>query len=382
MADALSNLTVRQELASRYPPSLRFKFKPTVHSLRAGWLSGGPRAWPCLRNGRWPREAHAQEKHPPRIWIVLSKSTVCIVGFGWANRAEQTAAMLMRGMLALHDRLARSSAAPSAFRLKEFKHTVSINLLDWYQHGWSSSSHPSQLAYACKGDRPGALTPSGSDWTCTPSLQTSLLPSGPHLSSHPPWAGACNVGLVPNFLFEHYLETGVGEFPDLSRRLAAAGSRPARRRVCGWAGNLRNHEQRGRFARLADLHPHLLARGCTGVHLPLEAQVEEWACLVNLVGFGFSARVPLLLHSGRVLLKVTGGAAHPASPCKLQPTSSPYSGVVSLARPFASALHRPPPYCTMHLLKPKCNAPPPFCRYCISTPPPPMPSTDTSPLCR
>jgi hypothetical protein len=264
-----NNVTDIRDLASRYPPSLRFIFKSTVTSLRVNWLSGGGEAWPCLRNTRWPRDAHAREKLPPRLWVFASEGSVCIAGYGWANRAEQTAAMLMRGLLAVHNRLALHSNNPSAYRLTEFKHVVSINLFDFYWYG-TESSRTSQLAYACKGDRPSM----------------------------------CGVGLVPHFMFENYYEVGVAEFPELSQRLAAIGSRPAHRRVCGWAGNPKNHEQRGRFAAQADLHPELLASP-KGFHLPLELQVQEWACMVDLVGFGFSARAPLLLHSGRVLLKVT-----------------------------------------------------------------------------
>eukprot|EP00962_Isochrysis_galbana_P050581 scaffold21965_cov139-Isochrysis_galbana.AAC.1 len=258
------NLTDVIELASRYPSGLRFIFKPTVSSIRTRWTGGGERHWPCLR-GPWPREAHAGVKPPPRIWVFHSQGTVCIVGFGWANRAEQSAAMLMRGMLSVHNKLARSSPHPSSYRLHEFKHPVSVNLNDWYWYGRNKGGNPSQLAYACKGDRPGA----------------------------------CGIGLVPHFLFENYLEAGVGDFPALSQQLAAIGSRPARHRICGWAGNHLNHEQRSRFAEQAAMHPHLLACAKHKQYVPIEAQVEEWACMVDLVGYGFSARVPLLLHSGR-----------------------------------------------------------------------------------
>ena len=35
-----------------------------------------------------------------------------------------------------------------------------------------------------------------------------------------------------------------------------------------------------------------------------ESQVREWSCLVDLVGGGYSGRVPLLLHTGRPLLYI------------------------------------------------------------------------------
>ena len=38
--------------------------------------------------------------------------------------------------------------------------------------------------------------------------------------------------------------------------------------------------------------------------LSFEAQVADWACLVDMGGIGWSARVPLILHSGRPMLYV------------------------------------------------------------------------------
>jgi len=68
-------------------------------------------------------------------------------------------------------------------------------------------------------------------------------------------------------------------------------------------GNPKNHAQRRKFAAMAAKQPELLAFQ-KKPYIPLSGQVEEWACLVDIIGLGFSARVPLLLHSGRVVLQV------------------------------------------------------------------------------
>ena len=40
--------------------------------------------------------------------------------------------------------------------------------------------------------------------------------------------------------------------------------------------------------------------------------MERWGCLVDVEGFGFSARVPLLLHSGRHVAPITRSEGDPA----------------------------------------------------------------------
>ena len=185
--------------------------------------------------------------------------------------------MLMAGILEIHDALAAASPQPAAFRFREFGRVVEINLHDAYERRPHRLAPATDLAYACK----------------------HVDPRG------------CDVGLVPHFIFGNYMEVGIGEFPAVSRRLAAAGNQPARQRLCAWVGNRRNHEQRARFIERAAKLPELFASPPTDQYISLRAQVEEWACLVDLVGFGFSARLPLLLHSARVVLKVTSPAPGP-----------------------------------------------------------------------
>jgi len=247
-----------------YPPMLRLLFKPTLQILQAR------RGWPCSK-APWPDYAYNQSTGRWRLWVYAKDSTVCMVGFGWANRAEDTAAMLMNGMLSVHDRLAMSAPQPSAFWLKPFERVVTINLHDYYFHPKRRSPHKSELAYACKSTQ----------------------------------ANGCGIGLVPHFGLANYRGAGIGSFKDVTEELAVAGLKPARTSTCGWAGNPQNHEQRARYGAQAARHPHLLASTNGRMYLPLRAQVDAWSCLVDLTGIGFSARVPMLLHSGRVLLKVS-----------------------------------------------------------------------------
>ena len=175
--------------------------------MRNKMLTNGARAWPCI-NAPWPREAYGSDRPPARLYIYATDSRVCIVGAGWANRAESTAMLLMRGVLAVHQRLAMRAPRPSSFRLHDFERVVTISLLDSYVPPWRKSPHVNELAYSCKGDQPHG----------------------------------CGVGLVPHFIFENYHEAGPGDFTDMVQELTISGSKPARTRMCGWAGANAGHE--------------------------------------------------------------------------------------------------------------------------------------------
>jgi len=250
-------------VAAGYPPILRLLFKPTMQMMqKQGWCSKAP----------WPDDAYNQSWTGPwRLGVWYAKDYVCMVGFGWSNRAEDTATMLMNGMLSVHDRLDMSAPHPSAFWLKPFERVVTISLNDYYFPPQRRSPHESELAYSCKSAQ----------------------------------AHGCGIGLVPHFGLANYLESGIGSFKDVTEELAVAGLKPARTSTCGWAGTPQNHEQRARYGAQAARHPHLLASTNVRMYLPLRAQVDAWSCLVDLTGIGFSAHVPMLLHSGRVLLKVS-----------------------------------------------------------------------------
>jgi hypothetical protein len=86
---------------------------------------------------------------------------------------------------------------------------------------------------------------------------------------------------------------------------------PCLRCRCGWLGNANGVAQREAFVSLLRGGKHAAyleggtreTLGGTGASLPLIDQVRRWSCLLDLRGIGFSARLPLLLHSGRTVMR-------------------------------------------------------------------------------
>jgi hypothetical protein len=122
---------------------------------------------------------------------------------------------------------------------------------------------------------------------------------------------------VPDFLFDGWPQTGVGDYEEARARLAGVGIEPAERPVCGWIGATDTHPTRRALLELGRAHPELLeiqdvtwvpAAGAVpmatsaGNYLSLEEQVRRWALLIDVEGNGWSARLKLLLASGRPVL--------------------------------------------------------------------------------
>jgi hypothetical protein len=122
---------------------------------------------------------------------------------------------------------------------------------------------------------------------------------------------------VPDFLFDGWPQTGVDDYEVARARLAGVGVEPAERRVCGWIGATNTHPSRRTLLEVGRAHPELLdvqditwvpagsgvQMGTTGGNfLSLEEQVRRWALLIDVEGNGWSARLKLLLASGRPVL--------------------------------------------------------------------------------
>jgi len=146
--------------ARHFPLSLSGVYRPSVRSLKASKCPGVS----------WPRAAysHQEQRSAERLWVYHRDGKVCLVGTGWANRAESTAIMLMQGLQTIHRRLAMASSEPHTVRLLNFERVVSISLRDYFTPG--GRMQPPDLAYACR----------------------SRL------------ASQCDFGLVPPFIFDHY----------------------------------------------------------------------------------------------------------------------------------------------------------------------------------
>lgn len=135
--------------------------------------------------------------------------------------------------------------------------------------------------------------------------------------------------MIPDFTFVHWREAGLlPDYSGLVQKVHALGEKPAKNQKCGWAGNRNMHPQRedmitlvrrsrlfdfGKLMsgrkRLNNLVEFVLPEHTTGTNngrISMDDQVKKWSCLIDVQGGGgaYSGRIPLLLHSGRVLLMV------------------------------------------------------------------------------
>jgi hypothetical protein len=122
---------------------------------------------------------------------------------------------------------------------------------------------------------------------------------------------------VPDFLLDGWPQVGLDDYDDACVEAAAAGAQPPERRVVGWIGNCDTHPSRWALHGMAQDAPDALevidvtwtpvagsARLATqaGNQLSLAEQIRRWAALIDVEGNGWSARLKLLLHSGRPVL--------------------------------------------------------------------------------
>ena len=123
----------------------------------------------------------------------------------------------------------------------------------------------------------------------------------------------CRARVIPDYIFSAWPSVGLASFDATARELAALGAKSqASTNVCGWAGTTRTSPARIAAVAVMRQHPRLFALhevkplkvADPSRRFSWESQVREWSCLVDLVGGGYSGRVPLLLHTGRPLLYI------------------------------------------------------------------------------
>jgi hypothetical protein len=122
---------------------------------------------------------------------------------------------------------------------------------------------------------------------------------------------------VPDFLFDGWPQVGIDDYEHACAAAARAGARPAIDARLGWIGNCDTNPIRWELHALGVANPELLdiadvtwipapdsARLGTaaGNYLTIEQQIARWAVLLDIEGRGYSARLKLLLHSGRPVL--------------------------------------------------------------------------------
>jgi hypothetical protein len=119
---------------------------------------------------------------------------------------------------------------------------------------------------------------------------------------------------VPDFLFDGWPQVGLGDYEDAAATAARAGHDAALSMRLGWIGNCDTNPVRWQMYALAREHPGLFdvqhvswvpdpsgapMSSAAGNHLSLHEQVRRWGLLIDIEGRGWSARLKLLLHSGR-----------------------------------------------------------------------------------
>jgi hypothetical protein len=115
---------------------------------------------------------------------------------------------------------------------------------------------------------------------------------------------------IPDFVFNHWRETGLDDYEQCRSRLARIGAQPPTTDMLGWRG-ARTHQSRDKLVSLDDK----LQFDCEYVDwdrsdpskltainfLSLEHQVERWRYLLDIRGRGYSGRLKLFLASRRLV---------------------------------------------------------------------------------
>ena len=125
---------------------------------------------------------------------------------------------------------------------------------------------------------------------------------------------------VPDWCFDMWPEAGVprGEYDAACAELTTAGAAPpSDGNLLSWCGTAHHHPSRMRLVHLADDHPGRLAvnyvvdrpkdgggDGGRPQHRSLLEQVARCGYLLDVQGKGYSSRLKLLLHSGRLVFIV------------------------------------------------------------------------------
>lgn len=169
--------------------------------------------------------------------------------------------------------------------------------------GGHESRHRSVIRLIRKADRTVGLPSFG-----TVEINTSDRPVGKRCLSFCTAAGYEDVA-APDFLFDSWPEVGIFDYEAVCRALADAGASPASSQVCGWIGNAATSPVRRALLAVA-AQSDLLEAWHTpwppdgSDRLTLVEQVQRWGLLLDVEGNGWSARLKLLLYSGRPVLVV------------------------------------------------------------------------------
>jgi hypothetical protein len=123
---------------------------------------------------------------------------------------------------------------------------------------------------------------------------------------------------IPDFVFAGWPETGIADYSETTWQVEDAGAALAEQPRCGWIGDPNMHVRRYQLIELSQARPDLLdASGIDWItsdrirsptdrdatmpfnYLTLAQQTRRWSALIDVEGKGYSARLKILLHSGR-----------------------------------------------------------------------------------
>jgi Glycosyl transferase family 90 len=122
---------------------------------------------------------------------------------------------------------------------------------------------------------------------------------------------------VPDFIFDGWPEVGIDDYEEACATVAAAAADEPETPRLGWIGNCDTHPSRRLLTNIGEEHPDLFdfhhvtwvqkpsqtrLSSAANNHLSLAEQVRRWSLLLDVEGRGYSARLKLLLHSGRPVL--------------------------------------------------------------------------------
>lgn len=120
---------------------------------------------------------------------------------------------------------------------------------------------------------------------------------------------------VPDFLFGGWPEVGIDDYDWMRKEIERTGRQPAELPKLGWIGNCDTHPNRWKFHEIAQGNAAMdvfhtgwkIVEGqdrlkATHCYISLPELVQRYEYLIDIEGAGYSARLKLLLFSGRPVL--------------------------------------------------------------------------------
>lgn len=159
-------------------------------------------------------------------------------------------------------------------------------------------------------------------YLCTHDRPRAQVPGPLYLAFSIDTIATCHetqrVRAVPDNVFDHWRTAGIEDYTSTCITLAESGRKPAKLAKAGWIGNVNMAPVRKHLLELGNAHSDVLEVINTGYwkevpgvsrfevtesrYYSLPEQVERYAYLLDVEGYGWSGRLKMLFHSGRPVL--------------------------------------------------------------------------------